>query len=180
MNKSVTFACGMLLFASAFASTLEDAARLFAAQDWAAAAAAYQGIVDRDPANGFAWFRLARAQAARGEAGAALAALQAWIGTGGGNYPAAMTVPELLALRADPRFTALVGPLKPCAAPEYRQFDFWLGDWNVEAPASPGVVSHNRISSINGGCTLHEQYTTPSGYEGSSLNFYDSARRVWH
>lgn len=69
---------------------------------------------------------------------------------------------------------------RPCAAPEYRQFDFWLGDWNVEAPANPGRTSRNRITSTNGGCTLLEQYTTPGGFEGSSLNFYDAARKVWH
>ncbi len=68
----------------------------------------------------------------------------------------------------------------PCTTPEYRQFDFWLGDWNVESAASPGRVSRNRITRTNGGCTLHEQYTAPSGYEGSSLNFYDGARKVWH
>lgn len=69
---------------------------------------------------------------------------------------------------------------RPCTAPEYRQFDFWLGDWNVEAPANPGRTSRNRITSANGGCTLLEQYTTPGGFEGSSLNFYDAARKVWH
>lgn len=68
----------------------------------------------------------------------------------------------------------------PCTAPEYRQFDFWLGDWNVESPANPGRVSRNRITRTNGGCTLLEQYTTPSGYEGSSLNFYDASRKLWH
>lgn len=69
---------------------------------------------------------------------------------------------------------------QPCTAAEYRQFDFWLGDWDVTSPASPGRVSRNRISRTNGGCTLLEHYTTPGGYEGSSLNFYDAARKVWH
>jgi len=69
---------------------------------------------------------------------------------------------------------------KPCSAPEYRQFDFWLGDWNVESAANPGRISRNRITRTNGGCTLLEQYTTPGGFEGSSLNFYDAARKVWH
>ncbi len=70
--------------------------------------------------------------------------------------------------------------LMPCNTPEYRQFDFWLGDWDVTSAASPGSVSHNRITSINDGCTLREEYTTPTGYAGSSLNFYDSVRKVWH
>jgi hypothetical protein len=171
---------GLLIASGASATTPEEAAKLFAAQQWEAAAAAYQVIVDKDPVNVPAWFWLARALAAKGDSAGALAALKSWIGAGGGNYQAAMTVPELQSLRADPRFTAMVEPLKPCTAPEYRQFDFWLGEWNVEAPASPGVVSRSRITSINDGCTVLEQYTSPSGYEGSSVNFYDAARKVWH
>lgn len=69
---------------------------------------------------------------------------------------------------------------KPCTAPEYRHFDFWLGDWDVASAANPGRTSRNRITRTNGGCTLLEQYTTPGGYEGSSLNFYDASRKVWH
>ncbi len=70
--------------------------------------------------------------------------------------------------------------MKPCQSAGVPQFDFWLGDWNVESPASPGSVSRNQITSINGGCTIRESYTTPIGYEGTSLNFYDAARKVWH
>ena len=45
-----------------------------------------------------------------------------------------------------------------CAAPEYRQFDFWLGHWNVSIE-SDNVIRTNRISLINNGCTLLEEYT---------------------
>ncbi len=180
MSKMNLVACGLLLAAAASATNLDEAAELFAARNWVGAARAYQQIVDWEPANGFALFRLARTQAATGDADSALQTLKAWIGAGGGSYQAAITVPELQALHSDDRFLALVNPLKPCQAVEYRQFDFWLGDWNVESPAAPGVVSRNRIVSINWGCALHEQYRTPSGYEGSSLSFYDTTRKVWH
>ena len=33
---------------------------------------------------------------------------------------------------------------------------------------------------MQGGCALREQYTTPSGYSGESLNIYDARRRLWH
>lgn len=180
MRRLTVVLCGVLMAGHAMAATLEEAAQLFAAGQWEPAAAAYQEILDREPANAFAWFRLARARAANEEAPKALEALKAWIATGNTSYQAAMTVPELESLRADPRFVALVEPLKPCMAPEFRQFDFWFGDWNVESPASPGAVSRNQITSINGGCALREQYTTTSGYEGTSLNFYDAVKKVWH
>ncbi len=180
MSRLTGLLGGLLIAGMASAATMEQAAEWFAAKNWAEAEAAYEDIVGREPTNGFALFRLARARAARGDAENALAALQAWIATGNGAYQVAMAVPELQSLHDDPRFLALLEPLKPCATPEFRQFDFWVGDWDVEAPASPGATSRNRISLINDGCTLREEYTTPAGYAGTSLNFYDAARKVWH
>ncbi len=180
MPRLTCFFAGLLVSAGALAATPEQAAELFSAKNWPEAAVAYRDIVEREPANAFAWFRLARAQAAAGDTAAALDALRAWIATGNGSYQAAMAVPELQSLHGDPQFTALVDPLQPCTAPEYRQFDFWLGEWDVESPAAPGSASRSRISGINGGCTLREEYTTATGYDGTSLNFYDAARRSWH
>ncbi len=180
MRISPWLACLALACAEAGAVTLEEAAQRFEAKDWPAAAAAYQEIVDREPANQLALIRLARSRAANGEATEAIAALSGWFATGGGSYQVAMNLPEFALLRSDPRFVALVEPMKPCNTPEFRQFDFWVGDWNVESAAAPGTVSHNRITLINDGCTLREEYTTPYGYAGTSLNFYDATRKVWH
>ena len=68
---------------------------------------------------------------------------------------------------------------RPCAAPEHRQFDFWLGDWQVHR-ANGALAGFNRISSEYGGCVIHERYATGRGYSGESLNVYDVARKVWH
>lgn len=179
MRESILFFCGTFLTTVAAAATMEDAEKLFTAKKWSEAAAAYQEIAERESANALAQIRLARSRAASGDSTGARAALQAWFATGGGSYQAAMALPELQSLHDDPRFVALMEPLKPCQAPEFRQFDFWLGDWNVESPASPGGVSRNQITSINDGCALREVYTTPIGYEGTSLNFYDAARSTW-
>jgi tetratricopeptide (TPR) repeat protein len=179
--RSLIFAACLSLAASlAGAATMEEAGRLFDARQWPEAAAAYEAILANGPDNALARIRLARARAANGEADAALAALEAWFESGNGAYQVAMRLPEFEALRADPRFVALVERFKPCSTPEYRQFDFWVGDWNVESAAAPGTVSHNRITLINDGCTLREEYETRQGYAGTSLNFYDSARKVWH
>jgi hypothetical protein len=71
---------------------------------------------------------------------------------------------------------ALAGP---CEAPEYRQFDFWAGDWQVTRPDGT-VAGTNLITREYGGCVLHEHYATPKGYSGESLNTYDAGRKVWH
>jgi hypothetical protein len=67
----------------------------------------------------------------------------------------------------------------PCGAPEHRQFDFWLGEWNVHTPDGK-LAGVNSIKSEYGGCVLHERYSTPRGYRGESLNIYDPGRKVWH
>ena len=67
----------------------------------------------------------------------------------------------------------------PCASPEHRQFDFWIGDWRIHKPDG-SFAGINRITPEYGGCVIHERYVTGKGYSGESLNIYDAARKVWH
>jgi len=180
MRSILWVASLMIAGAQASAATMEEAAQLFEAKRWAEAAGAYSEIAAREPANALALIRLARARAANGQADEALTALEAWFATGSGAYQVAMRLPEFAALRGDPRFAAVVEPHRPCRTAEFRQFDFWLGDWDVTSAAAPGTTSHNRITLVNDGCTLREEYTTPAGYAGTSLNFYDAPRQRWH
>jgi hypothetical protein len=69
--------------------------------------------------------------------------------------------------------------LPACAASEYRQFDFWQGDWDVR-DASGKIVGLNRIVSVQGGCALQENWTGAGGVTGTSLNIYDNDRKRWH
>ena len=66
-----------------------------------------------------------------------------------------------------------------CSGEANRHFDFWEGRWMVRA-ASGALAGHNTITVVLGECALREHYTTPSGYEGESLNVYDATRGVWH
>jgi hypothetical protein len=68
---------------------------------------------------------------------------------------------------------------KPCATPEHRQFDFWIGEWVVHAPNGK-LAGTSRISLEYGGCVIHERYDTGRGYSGESLNIYDAPRKRWH
>ncbi len=68
----------------------------------------------------------------------------------------------------------------PCRAPEHRQFDFWLGEWEVRGPAGK-VAGRNRITLLHQGCVLFENWTSTGGsITGSSLNVYDADRKKWH
>lgn len=90
----------------------------------------------------------------------------------------AMTAGDIEIVRAaDPPAQATPAP-KPCATPQHRQFDFWLGDWDVTTPDGK-TAGHNRITLILGGCALREEWTGASGTNGTSLNIYDAGARQW-
>jgi tetratricopeptide (TPR) repeat protein len=85
-------------------------------------------------------------------------------------------------LRGDARFSevlALADRLtRPCSfAPEYKQFDFWVGEWNVENNGQQAGI--NRIERILDGCVLLENWTSARGGTGKSFNFYDAATGKW-
>jgi hypothetical protein len=82
-------------------------------------------------------------------------------------------VPLLLSVSA---FAADKPPA--CTAAEHRQFDFWIGSWNVMEKGK--LAGHNRITAIDGGCVLLESWTGASGFTGHSLNIYDASRGKWH
>jgi hypothetical protein len=68
-----------------------------------------------------------------------------------------------------------------CSAPEYRQFDFWLGEWNVYDPKGQ-IQGTNRITRELGGCVLQERWVAagPVAQEGSSFNTWSPAAKRWH
>jgi hypothetical protein len=72
-------------------------------------------------------------------------------------------------------------PPAPCTAPEFRQFDFFAGDWDTYDVADPSkVVARNRVTPMLGGCALREVYEEPGGLHGESFSLYDASRGRWH
>jgi len=71
------------------------------------------------------------------------------------------------------------GPAPACSSAEHRQFDFWVGEWEVRRPDGR-VAGTNRITRILGGCVLEERWTGAAGSRGTSVNIYDAGRRRWH
>jgi hypothetical protein len=66
----------------------------------------------------------------------------------------------------------------PCSAPEYRQFDFWIGDWVVFNP-SGRKVGTSRIERIEQGCGILERWTNAGGVTGQSINVYRPTSKTW-
>jgi hypothetical protein len=70
-------------------------------------------------------------------------------------------------------------PEPACTATEYRQFDFWLGEWEVRGPKGK-LAGTNRITSAENGCALEEQWTGATGVTGRSINAYRPWTKTWH
>jgi hypothetical protein len=93
-----------------------------------------------------------------------------------------ITVRLMTVLLACISHVAHAAPPPPgCSGPEYRQFDFWLGDWDVlDFADRTKIVARVHVESVLDGCGLLESYSDPDGYEGRSFSIYDATRRVWH
>ena len=65
----------------------------------------------------------------------------------------------------------------PCDDAEHRQFDFWLGRWDVTDKGK--VIATSEIERFADGCGILENYSQVDGYTGKSINFYDPAAKRW-
>ena len=89
------------------------------------------------------------------------------------------TSDDFKVLRDNPRFQAILAKLMPCQEPQYKEFDFWLGDWEVRN-AGGNLLGRNRITKRYGGCVVLEEWESAAGGGGSSFNVYDQPTKQWH
>lgn len=66
-----------------------------------------------------------------------------------------------------------------CSTAPYRQFDFWLGEWDVPGPPGLPAIPSSRISEALYGCAIIEHWQPRSAPHGRSINSYDAASGVW-
>lgn len=196
---------------------MQAAGRLFQAQDWPAAAKAYEEIVKADPANGRAWYQLGMARFSQQQFRPAIEAFEKNIAIA--NNPNAMynaacayarlgekakamewltkaaagglspflnmaEDPDLVSLRDDPAFKELLTSLdkkrRPCMySTEARQFDFWVGEWDVLNPQGQKAGTSS-IQQVAEGCAIYENWKATAGGTGKSLNFYDPNAKKWY
>lgn len=123
---------------------------------------------------------IARCHAVLGDRDAVLRTIKSIEETGARPYLAVKNSVEFSSFSESPEFIAAVDALKPCTSADHSAFDLWLGEWEVTSPNREGWVAHNSITVSNDGCSIHESYTTPAGYAGKSINFYDVQKQQWH
>lgn len=70
-------------------------------------------------------------------------------------------------------------PPPACETPEHRQFDFWVGRWDVYPTGTDQLVAHSLIERLYGGCAIRENWMPLQGAGGGSLNSWRPAERRW-
>lgn len=66
-----------------------------------------------------------------------------------------------------------------CTAAQYRQFDFWLGQWEVIDPTGATFQGTNMVESELDGCVVEENWMGAGGVPGRSINIYDASIDAW-
>ena len=94
--------------------------------------------------------------------------------------------PEFEYLKGDAKFarakTKVDRNANPCVYNSgHKKLDFWLGEWDVYTGGTKTADSY--ITKSKGGCTLHEDYRTATGFFGSSYNYLDPQdslyKQIW-
>lgn len=80
-------------------------------------------------------------------------------------------------------FNSIFAQGNPCSKPEYRQFDFWLGEWEAFSP-NGNKGGDSKISLMLDSCTILEEWTSAivrNGFRfsGKSYNMYNAAKKQW-
>ncbi|MES2847569.1 MAG: hypothetical protein V4685_00825 [Bacteroidota bacterium] len=78
---------------------------------------------------------------------------------------------------------AVTAQQRPCAAKVYRQFDFWIGEWEV-FDTSGKKAGDSKISVLLDSCIILEEWASATvvkgiRYAGKSYNTYNAAKKSW-
>lgn len=96
------------------------------------------------------------------------------------GFGLAILLTGVLATTALTQGSAPPPPNFGCPGPEYQQFKFWLGEWNVVSAANGKPAGQSRIDQLANACIIFESWSGSQGGTGNSINVYDQADGKWH
>ncbi len=72
----------------------------------------------------------------------------------------------------------------PCSSPEFRQLDFWLGDWDLSWQQPDGTTGQGRnliTKNPFGDCVIQEQFdgAPTQALKGLSVSTYSAPHKQW-
>jgi hypothetical protein len=126
---------------------------------------------------------LARAHARGGEKEKMYAVFERSLTLGGIAAESLNVEKDFAAVKGEAKFVEYVKKLDalavPCRArPEFRQFDFWVGEW-LPKNAQGVTVGTSSIQLILSSCIVFENWETPVS-AGKSFNVFDVRDGKWH
>ena len=100
------------------------------------------------------------------------------------RYRLALSAAALLAALPALCASTPAPPAAPCSGPEWKQLDFWLGNWSLTWPATgqnPAGTGTNTITKVLNGCVVEENFHGggPQPLVGRSLSTYSPQLKQW-
>jgi tetratricopeptide (TPR) repeat protein len=130
--------------------------------------------------------RLSRIYAIRKDNESAIAHLQKAVTLGYVNLQELQTHKDFDIIRNDKRFGEMLATVNknafPCMSiPQAREFDFWVGEWDVYPNGTNTLVGHSKVEIASGGCMVLENWTAlgPVPNTGKSMNYVNSTTGKW-
>ncbi|MBL8230340.1 MAG: hypothetical protein JNL98_17760 [Bryobacterales bacterium] len=131
-------------------------------------------------------FRIARAWSMKNDPSMAADWLQQAADTGFANLALLLNDSDFNNARRDPRFGGIAHSIdlngKPCMTnARFREFDFWIGEWNVTRMSDGAPSGSNEVLGILDGCVVMENWVPHNGNRGraKSFTFLDPASGKW-
>jgi len=134
---------------------------------------------------GFIKASLAKAYSQNKDSSNVFQLLSEMVSNGYGNFPDLISSTEYGWLKSNARFVSIVSRAKsnafPCMNnPHNREFDFWVGQWNVYQTGTDYQVGMSSIENTSGGCLILENWTAVGNPdEGKSMNFLNPKTAKW-
>ena len=66
-----------------------------------------------------------------------------------------------------------------CATAEHRQFDYWVGYWDVYRTGTETLVARSLIERRYNGCAIRENWMPLNGQQGGSFSVWHPPARQW-
>jgi hypothetical protein len=150
---------------------------------------AYMTSLQKNPPKGLeatVRARLARIQSIRNQKEEAFASLDKAVAAGYVNLTELKSLNDFQNIRNDARFekllTAVTNNAFPCMGNQQaREFDFWIGEWDVYPNGSSQLVGDSKIEVASGGCMILENWTAlgPVPNTGKSMNYVNTNTGKW-
>lgn len=136
------------------------------------------------PLRGIVWYNLAAARSQQGKVDAAFAALDTALRVGKFPPKSIEDDQDFATIKKDSRFASRLETARlsffPCdTIPHTRDFDFWIGEWDVYTTIGKNLAGHSKIDRILSGCAIQENWAGGIGDTGKSFNWYNTVSQEW-